>query len=77
MQVLEEFFRELDRTWRTPEPQMGKIRLRIIGSAALMLQSDYVRGTKDSDVLETALLTESIQDRLRQCAGQGTTEVWA
>ena len=37
----------------------AKVRLRVIGSSALMLQTDYARGTKDSDVLETADLTET------------------
>ncbi len=51
MKVVEEFFRELDHEW---EPgQEGKITLLIIGSGALFLQTDYERGTKDSDVLET------------------------
>lgn len=49
------FFQEIDRLW-TP---MGteKIPLRVIGSGALLMQTDYVRGTKDGDVLESLALT--------------------
>lgn len=44
----EDFFREIDRAWRGPRD--AKIELRVLGSAALMLQTDYVRGTNDGDV---------------------------
>jgi hypothetical protein len=54
--VFEEFFRDLDAQW--PRPVDAKIRLRLIGSAALMLQTNYQRGTTDSDVLETTNLTD-------------------
>ena len=55
MREVDDFFRELDGLWTSlPEE---RIRLPIIGSAALMLQVDYARGTKDSDILETAALT--------------------
>jgi len=37
-----------------------------------MLQANYERGTKDSDVLETPELTSEIQASLLQLAGQGT-----
>ncbi len=46
--------------------------MKIIGSAALMLQADYERGTKDSDVLETAQITLEIKERLLALAGKGT-----
>ena len=45
-----EWFEDLDARWDRPTPE--KIRLKIIGSSALMLQTSYERGTKDSDVLE-------------------------
>ena len=61
MSVLESFFQEVDAAWRWPAPQ--KRRLRIIGSAALMLQTSYVRGTKDSDVLRTLDLTDETTGR--------------
>jgi Nucleotidyltransferase of unknown function (DUF6036) len=67
---LDEFFQEIDARW-TPS-QGEKIRLRIIGSAALMLQTTYERGTKDSDILETADLTQEIKAQLLLLAGVGT-----
>lgn len=72
MPVFESFLQEIDRRWERPDSQVGKIRLRVIGSAALMLQTNYQRGTKDSDVLETAHITEDIKGRLFKLAGQGT-----
>lgn len=66
----EDFFCELDDLWDLPGPP---IPLRIIGSAALMLQTDYERGTKDSDILETPALGPAITARLRVLAGQSTT----
>jgi hypothetical protein len=65
---LEEFFRDLDTQWRWPGD--AKIGLRLIGSAALMLQTKYERGTKDSDVLETTSLTDEIKTRLLAVAGK-------
>jgi hypothetical protein len=38
----------------------------------LLLQTDYQRRTKDSDVLETAELDEGIRGRLLTLAGQGS-----
>jgi hypothetical protein len=37
-----------------------------------MLQANYQRGTKDSDILETPELNDEIQSRLRALAGPGT-----
>lgn len=69
MSVLEEFFRDLDAQWPSVD---AKIRLRLIGSAALMLQTDYQRGTKDSDILETTNLTDEIKARLLTIAGKSS-----
>ena len=68
--VFEPFFRELDAAWRWPA--VDRIPLEVLGSAALMLQADYERGTRDGDVLETEELTEEIQERLGKLAGQGS-----
>jgi hypothetical protein len=68
--MVEAFFRGIDAGWSSTQPE--KIELRVIGSGALMLQVDYVRCTKDSDVLETAQLTAGIKDRLLELAGKGT-----
>lgn len=50
MSDVEHFLSELARGWRGPE----RPTLRILGSTALFLRTNYLRGTKDSDVLETA-----------------------
>ena len=63
MRAHERFFREIDEKWRGPATD--KIPLRVIGSAALMLQTDYARGTNDGDVLETASITGEIKKALK------------
>lgn len=52
MQV-EAFLQAIDVSWRASRKDC--IRLHIIGSTALMLQTTMTRGTKDSDVLEAQL----------------------
>jgi hypothetical protein len=69
--LVDDLFRDLDARWSSPTP--AKIRLRIIGSSALMLQTDYERGTTDSDVLETTDLTDGVRKRMLDLAGEGTT----
>jgi len=70
MSRIADFFADLDRQWRaapsTPVP------LRLIGSTALMLQTRYERGTKDSDILETGELTAEVRASLLAVAGPGT-----
>jgi hypothetical protein len=68
--LVDDFFRDLDGRWGAPPP--ARIRLRIIGSSALMLQTDYERGTKDSDVLETGELTPDVKARLLRLGGVGS-----
>lgn len=70
MKRVEDFFRDIDAHWGALAAP--RVRLRIIGSAALLLQTDYQRGTKDSDVLETAELKGSTAARLTELAGKGT-----
>jgi hypothetical protein len=65
-----DFFRDLDGRWGGPP--RGRIRLRIIGSSALVLQTGYERGTKDSDVLETDDLTVHVKKRMLDLAGEGS-----
>jgi hypothetical protein len=67
-----DFIEEIDRHWRTLPSEPRRTRLRIIGSAALMLRTGHDRGTKDSDVLETASVTPSIKERLLALAGPAT-----
>jgi hypothetical protein len=62
------FLTELDRTW--PHATEPRSPLKIIGSTALMLQANYMRGTKDNDVLETAELTLEVKQELLRLAGR-------
>jgi hypothetical protein len=70
VQNVRDFLAAIDRRW--PETPRARIRLRVIGSVALLLQTDYERGTKDSDVLHTADLTDENKARLIALAGEGT-----
>ncbi len=66
--MIEFFFKELDANWKTQAAD--PLLLRVIGSTALFLQSDYSRGTKDTDILEIDSLTPSIQNTLTKLAGK-------
>ncbi len=68
--LIEKFLLEIDHRWKSPGQE--RLKLQIIGSAALMLQADYHRGTKDSDVLETNELIGATKDQLLKLAGEGT-----
>ncbi len=70
MRAFDAFFKEIDATWQPVGA--GKIPLRILGCAALSLQTDYERGTKDGDVLETDAVTPAVQQQLLGLAGPGT-----
>jgi hypothetical protein len=69
---IREFLADIDRRWTPPASQPPKVRLRIIGSAALMLQTGYERGTKDGDVLETDSITAEVKEQLLALAGAGS-----
>jgi hypothetical protein len=64
-----DLIRAVDASWPATD---AKIRLRIIGASALSLATGYDRGTKDSDVLETADLDGETKTRLIELAGPGT-----
>jgi uncharacterized nucleotidyltransferase DUF6036 len=70
MQLITDFFTDIDARW--PSEPTGKVRLPIIGCGALMLQANYERGTKDSDVFETVDLTGAVKRNLVAIAGPGT-----
>ena len=72
MQLIRDFFVEIDHLWTRPAGHERKIRLSLIGSGALMLQASYERGTKDSDVFETTDLADGVKQRLVALAGAGT-----
>lgn len=70
MKFIRELLAELDGRW---QPVGGEpIRLRIIGSAALMLQAAYERGTKDTDILEAKEITPAVKSQLVALAGPKT-----
>jgi hypothetical protein len=66
--LIEQFLAELTQRWGHP----SRPTLRVIGSTALMLRTNYVRGTKDSDVLETMALDAETKERLLALAGRGS-----
>lgn len=70
MALIEDFLKEVDANWKGVggEP----VRLQIIGSGALMLQTDFLRGTKDSDVLESAGVTAPVKSQLLALAGRNS-----
>jgi hypothetical protein len=70
MPQVEDFLRDLDRRWAPPLP--APLTLRVLGSTALLLQTDYVRGTKDGDVLETPEITPVVSAALLRLGGKET-----
>jgi hypothetical protein len=68
--LIKPLIEEIDRRWK--RGHQGKVTLRVIGSSALMLQTKYVRGTKDGDVLETHGITAEVKGQLLELAGDGT-----
>ncbi|PCI31284.1 MAG: hypothetical protein COB53_13495 [Elusimicrobia bacterium] len=70
MALIREFLEAIDKKWKPvgTEP----ITLEIIGSAALMLQCDYERGTKDADVLENKDGPPEIKEQLLSLAEKET-----
>lgn len=72
MHPVEAFFLDLDRSWPMPEgPE--RIVLMVLGSTSLFLQCDYLRGTKDSDVIETVELRGERRQQLETLAGRGSS----
>ena len=67
MSPVEALLRALDLSWAWPGP--SPLRLEIIGSTALMLQTGYERGTKDADVFETTTLSIDTRDMLLSLGG--------
>jgi hypothetical protein len=68
---ISEFLLDIDSLWGSPSAET--VDLHVIGATALMLQTDFERGTKDSDVLETYRMMAEAKARLIDLAGQGTT----
>jgi hypothetical protein len=70
VQRVKDFFGEIDQKWSPDSSE--KVRLRIIGCGALMLQTNYERGTKDSDVFDTIELAAKTKEQLLRLAGPNT-----
>lgn len=70
MSPVDDFFRDLDRSW--PLAAGAAVSLRLLGSTALILQTSFRRGTKDGDILETDQITPEIGSALLAVAGKGT-----
>ena len=70
MSLLDDFLGDLDREWAAAGEQ--PVRLRVIGSSALMLRTDYRRGTKDADVLELREFGAGVSAALTRLAGKET-----
>jgi hypothetical protein len=68
MAAIEDFLRDIDAHWTPPRP--APLTLRILGSTALLLQTHYRRGTKDSDVLETPEITPAVNAALLRLGRQ-------
>ena len=70
MTQVEELLHDLDDRWTLDSG--GPLTLRLLGSTALILQTDYARGTKDGDILETDEITPAVSGALLALAGKGT-----
>ena len=64
------FLRAVDDAW--DRPRADRIPLRIIGAGALLLQAEYDRGTKDSDILESTAIDAATQRRLIELTRPGS-----
>jgi len=74
MTPFDQFLRDFDLLYATRRPAgAAKVRLRLLGSVALMYQADYFRGTKDGDVLESAPINQALKEELLGLGGRGTT----
>lgn len=73
MTPFETFLQDLDRLYAVEKrAEAPKVGLRILGSVALMIQADYIRGTKDGDVLESAPIHRTVKGELLNLGGKGT-----
>ena len=66
--LFEDFIEELHALW--VECDGEHLQLKVLGSTALFLQTPYHRGTKDSDVIETARMDREVKARLLALAGR-------
>ena len=67
---VELFLLDVDAHWPLTAP---RIPLKVFGSTALMLQTTYVRGTKDSDMLGVDPILGTMAEDLLRLAGKDST----
>ena len=66
---IEVFLLDIDARWPSAK---SKITFKVLGSTALMLQTSYFRGTKDSDVLGVDPVIGTVAENLIALAGKNT-----
>ena len=72
--MTKQFFKDIDTAWQRQGDDETPLHLQVFGSTALFLQEPrYQRGTKDTDVLETSVITPVVRAALEKIAGRGTT----
>ena len=69
--MIREFIKQVDALWETT--QATPLPLKVIGGAALVLNFNYSRVTKDTDIIEVSELTNDIQASLAKIAGSNST----
>lgn len=70
MRQVDEFFREIDDGWA--KRSLENVRLHVIGCSALLLQTDYERGTRDADIFQATDLSAEAKQHLLDLAGRDT-----
>ena len=64
---VELFLLDIDANW---PPTAPRVPLKVFGSTALMLQTTYARGTKDSDILGVDPILGAMAENLLSMAGK-------
>jgi len=66
--MIKNFIEDIDLNWKKTGDE--PIRLNVIGSTALFIQTNYVRSTKDTDILEIGKVKGDIKNSLETLAGK-------
>lgn len=66
--MIESFLKDMDRVWKKKEEP--PLPLKVIGGSSLILQYNYGRPTKDTDIIEVKELTDEIKKKLKRLAGK-------
>lgn len=70
MNLVHDFLEEIDQKW--VERGGAQLIFKIFGSTSLFLQTEYERGTKDSDIFRTDQMDNTVRDALLKIAGEST-----